>query len=66
MLCTDIVSDIQNNFLHVLQKEELLTKIYLYIMDFSIFSKLSMCRNPEGYKNDSFNSMKSLAQRSKK
>ena len=32
MLCTEIVSDIQNNFCtqHVLQKEELLTKIYLY------------------------------------
>ena len=32
MLCTDFVSDIQNNFCtqHVLQKEELLTKIYLY------------------------------------
>ena len=36
MLCTEVVSDIQNNFLyttcflHVLQKEELLTKIYLY------------------------------------
>ena len=35
MLCTEIVSDIQNNFCtqhvlpHVLQKEELLTKIYL-------------------------------------
>ena len=37
MLCTIIVSDIQNNFctqhvlLHVLPKEKLLTKIYLYI-----------------------------------
>ena len=36
MLCTEIVSDIQRFFLyttcspHVLQKEELLTKIYLY------------------------------------
>ena len=31
MLCAEIVSDIQNNFCtHVLQKEELLTKIYLY------------------------------------
>ena len=36
MLCTAIISDIQNNFLyttcspHFLQKEELLTKIYLY------------------------------------
>ena len=32
MLYTEIVSDIQNNFCspHVLQKEELLTKIYLY------------------------------------
>ena len=36
MLCTEIVSDIQNNFCtqhvlpHVLRKEELLTKIYLY------------------------------------
>ena len=37
MLCTEIVSDIQSNFCmyttctpHVLQKEELLTKIYLY------------------------------------
>ena len=35
MLCTEIVSDIQNKFLYttcstdVLQKEELLTKIYL-------------------------------------
>ena len=31
MLCTELVSDIQNNFCtqHVLQKEELLTKIYL-------------------------------------
>ena len=31
MLCTDIVSDIQNNFCtpHVQQKEELLTKIYM-------------------------------------
>ena len=35
MLCTEIVSDIQNNFStqhvlpHVLQKEEILTKIYL-------------------------------------
>ena len=32
MLCTEIVSDIQKKFCtpHVLQKEELLTKIYLY------------------------------------
>ena len=37
MLCTEIVSDIQNNFCmyttcspHVLQKEKLLTRIYLY------------------------------------
>ena len=32
MLCTEIVSDIQNNFCtqQVMQKEELLTKIYLY------------------------------------
>jgi hypothetical protein len=35
MLCTEIVSDIQNNFCthilpHALQKEELLSKIYLY------------------------------------
>ena len=32
MLGTEIVSDIQNNFCtqHVLQKEELLTKIYMY------------------------------------
>ena len=37
MLCAEIVSDIQNSFCtyttcfpHVLQKEELLTKIYLY------------------------------------
>ena len=36
MLCTEIVSDTQNNFCtkhvlpHVLQKEELQTKIYLY------------------------------------
>ena len=32
MLCTEIVSDIQNNFCtqHVLQKEELLTNIYLF------------------------------------
>ena len=36
MLCTEIVSDIQNNFLyttwspHILQKKKLLTKIYLY------------------------------------
>ena len=35
MLCTEIVSDIQSNFStqHVLQKEELLTKIYLYNSD---------------------------------
>ena len=37
MLCTEIVFGIQNNFCtqhvlsHVLQKEEVLTKIYLYI-----------------------------------
>ena len=33
MLCTEIVFDIQYNFCtqHVLQKEELLTKIYLYL-----------------------------------
>ena len=37
LLCTEIVSDIQNNFYtqhvlpNVLQKEELLTKIYLYL-----------------------------------
>ena len=32
MLCTEIVCDIQNNFCtqHVLQKEEILTKICLY------------------------------------
>ena len=32
MLCTETVSDIQNNFCtqHILPKEELLTKIYLY------------------------------------
>ena len=36
MLCTEIVSDIQEQILyttcspHVLQKEELMTKIYLY------------------------------------
>ena len=37
MLCTEFVSDIQNNFCtyttcspHVLQKEELMTKIYQY------------------------------------
>ena len=36
MLCTKIVSDIQNNFCtqHVLQKYELLTKIYLYVLRF--------------------------------
>ena len=39
MLCTYIVSDIQNNFCtqhvlpYVLQKEELLIKIYLYSID---------------------------------
>ena len=41
MLCTEIVSDIQNNFCtqHVLEKEELLTKIYLYRDDnFVIFN----------------------------
>ena len=38
MLCTEIVSDIQKQFLyttcspHVLQKEELLTKNYLYLV----------------------------------
>ena len=45
MLCTKIVSDIQNNFCtqhvlpmtHVLQKEELLTKIYLYIITYYVF-----------------------------
>ena len=33
MLCTEIVFDIENNFCtqHVLQKEALLTKIYLYM-----------------------------------
>ena len=35
MLCIEIVPDIQSNFCtqHVLQKEELLTKIYLYNSD---------------------------------
>ena len=35
MLCTEIVSDIQNNFCspHVLKREELLTKIYLYSIE---------------------------------
>ena len=46
MLCTEIVSDIQNIFctqhvlLHVLQKEELLTKIYLYKFEKKIKKKL--------------------------
>ena len=34
MLCTEIVFEIQNNFSaqHVLQTEELLTKIYLFLL----------------------------------
>ena len=37
MLCAEIVFDIQNNFFtqHVLQKKELLTKIYLYCHEFT-------------------------------
>ena len=48
MLCTEIVSDIQNNFYtqhvlptYVLQKEELLTKIYLYIPSILFWLSLS-------------------------
>ena len=39
MLCTEIVFDIQNNFCtqHVLQKEEFLTKIYLYNSDLNFW-----------------------------
>ena len=42
MLCTEIVSDNQNNFCspHVLQKEELLTKIYLYQYSYFVQSEL--------------------------
>ena len=44
MLCTEIVSDIQSNICtqHVLQKEELLTKIYLQRVNM----RLSFCEIP--------------------
>ena len=43
-MCTEIVSDIQNNFCtqHVLQKEELLTKIYLYSLRRGFSSALGL------------------------
>ena len=58
MLCTEIVSDIQNNFCtqhvlpKVLQKEELLTKIYLYTGRQNVWSGSPVyevkCLCPEG------------------
>ena len=43
-MCTVIVSDIQNNFCtqHVLQKEELLTKMHLYLTWMSYFDFLAL------------------------
>ena len=60
MLCTEIVSDIQNNFCtkhvlpHVLQKEEFLKKIYLYMKGGKSQKVFSICPNPQKKRTKSF------------